>query len=69
MDPSWRKPAGMIAILALIAVLAILVGTFSQQIGNLPSLAQGLIYVVVGIVWITPLKPLLRWMETGKWRE
>ncbi|MGP0730965.1 DUF2842 domain-containing protein, partial [Escherichia coli] len=23
---------------------------------------------VAGIVWILPLKPLLLWMETGRWR-
>ena len=25
--------------------------------------------VVAGLAWILPLKPLLRWMELGKWRE
>ena len=25
-------------------------------------------YTVAGIAWILPLKPLLRWMETGSWR-
>ena len=24
---------------------------------------------VAGIVWIAPLRPILLWMETGKWRE
>ena len=46
----------------------VLVASFSSQIGALPVLVQMLIYVVLGIVWITPLKPLLRWMETGNWR-
>lgn len=65
---SWRKPVGMFAILALILVWVILVASFSGQIGALPVLAQCVIYLVLGIVWITPLKPLLRWMETGRWR-
>ena len=65
---SWRKPAGMFAILALIFVWVILVASFSRQIGALPILAQCLVYLVLGIVWIAPLKPLLRWMETGRWR-
>lgn len=65
---SWRKPAGMFAILALILVWVVLVASFSKEIGSLPVLVQALIYVVLGIVWIAPLKPLLRWMETGRWR-
>jgi Protein of unknown function (DUF2842) len=67
--PTWRKPAGMAIILAMIAVLAWAIGTFASDIGRLPILVQALVYLVAGIVWIAPLKPLLRWMETGKWRE
>jgi len=65
---SWRKPAGTLAILLLILVWVVAVASFSAQIGALPILAQLAIYIVLGIVWITPLKPLLRWMETGSWR-
>ena len=68
LEPSWRKPAGALAIVALILVWVVLVASFSRQIGALPILAQMLVYVVLGIVWIAPLKPLLRWMETGRWR-
>ena len=69
MEPSWRKPAGMLAILALIAVVAALVGSFSAEIAKLPAILQGLVYVICGIVWIAPLKPLLSWMETGRFRH
>ena len=68
LKPSWRKPVGMLAILALILFWVVAVASFSNQIGALPVLVQALIYVALGIVWITPLKPLLRWMETGRWR-
>jgi hypothetical protein len=68
VEPSWRKPTGMLAILALILVWVVLVASFSATIGRLPILAQCVVYLVLGIVWITPLKPLLRWMETGRWR-
>ncbi len=66
--PSWRKPAGMFLILGLIAFWAFLIGSFSQSIGTLPGWTQIPIYLVSGIIWIAPLKPLLRWMETGRWR-
>ena len=66
--PSWRKPAGIVLILALIAAWAALVATVAHWMAGWPALAQLPFYVVAGIVWILPLKPLLRWMETGRWR-
>lgn len=69
MTPSWRKPAGMLAILALIAAVAVVVGSFSAEIAKLPGAAQGLVYLVCGVAWIAPLKPLLSWMETGRFRR
>ena len=69
MNPSWRKPAGMFAILALIAVLCVGIASLSGVVSGWPWWLQLAFYLVTGIVWITPLKPLLRWMETGKWRE
>ena len=66
--PSWRKGAGIAGILLLIALLAVLVASFSGVIGRLPVVAQAVFYLVIGLVWIAPLKPLLRWMETGRFR-
>lgn len=68
-EPSWRKPAGIFAILALIAVWATIVASLSGTVGRWPILFQTIFYVVAGIVWIVPLKPLLRWMETGKFKD
>lgn len=67
-EPSWRKPAGIFAILAVIAIWAAIVLLASPWLGRLPALAQAPVYLAAGIVWILPLKPLLRWMETGRWR-
>jgi hypothetical protein len=68
LNPSWRKPVGMLAILLLIAIWCALIVSFSAAIGGWHPLIQLAFYLVTGIVWITPLKPLLRWMETGRWR-
>ena len=68
-QPSWRKPAGIFAILALIAVWAMLVASLSATVGEWPILIQAIFYLVAGIAWILPLKPLLRWMETGRFRQ
>jgi hypothetical protein len=68
MSPSWRKPAGMIAILVLITLWCALIVSFATTVGGWHWAAQMVFYVITGIIWITPLKPLLRWMETGRWR-
>ena len=67
-NPTWRKPAGMLLILVLITAWAGLVASLSGPIGRLPTLVQTIIYCFAGIIWIAPLKPLLRWMELGRWR-
>ena len=69
IEPSWRKPAGIFATLALIAVWAVLIASLAGEIGTGPVLAQALFDLVAGIAWILPLKPLLRWMETGKFKD
>ena len=68
-EPSWRKPAGIFAILALITVWAVLVASLSALVGGWPVLIQTIFYLVAGIAWILPLKPLLRWMETGRFKD
>ena len=69
MEPSWRRPAAIAAILLLILFWAVLIASFAPQIGRLPILVQALFYLIVGIAWIAPLKPLLRWSQTGPWRQ
>ena len=66
VQPSWRKPAGIFAILTLIAVWAALIVSLSETVGRWPILLQAIFYLVAGLAWVLPLKPLLRWMETGR---
>ena len=68
-QPSWRNGAGIAAILLLIAALAVLVASLSGTIGRWPVLVQALFYLVAGVIWIAPMKPLLSWMETGRFRR
>lgn len=68
-EPSWRKPAGALLILAIIAVWVFAVASLSGIVGGWPRMAQATFYLIAGIAWILPLRPLLLWMETGKWRE
>ena len=66
MTPSWRKPAGMLLIVAIIILWAALVASLSSVVGRWHWVVQLAFYVVAGIVWITPLKPPLRWMVGGR---
>lgn len=67
--PTIRKPIGIAIILAMITLLGWAIGSLASQISQLHMALQAIFYLVAGIIWIAPLKPLLRWMETGKWRE
>jgi predicted membrane channel-forming protein YqfA (hemolysin III family) len=68
-QPSWRKPFGILLILALITAWAAIVATLADRLPDMPWPVRALFFIVAGIVWILPLKPLLRWMETGRWRR
>jgi hypothetical protein len=69
VSPSGRKPAGIALILLLILGWAGLAASAAPLLDGLPWPVHALYYTAAGIMWILPLKPLLRWMETGKWRE
>lgn len=66
--PSWRKPVGMLGILAYVIVWAIGIASLSGIVGDWHILIQAVFYLIAGIIWIFPLKPVLKWMETGRFR-
>jgi uncharacterized membrane protein len=68
IKPTWRKPAGVLLILAYITGWTMLVVSQWELIGSLPILIQAVIYLIAGVIWLYPLKPLLIWMETGKFK-
>ena len=67
-QPTWRKPAGILLILFIILVWSIIVVSASDYIGALPVLVQSVIYLIAGVIWIAPMRPLMIWMETGSFR-
>ncbi len=66
IEPSGRKLTGIAMIMALIVLWALLVASLASWVGDWPVLVQAVFYLVTGIIWIFPLRPLLRWMETGR---
>jgi hypothetical protein len=69
MEPSGRTLAGTAIVVALIAAWALLVASLADTIGGWPVLAQALFYLVAGVIWIAPLRPLLTWIATGRFRR
>ena len=65
--PTLRIPFGILALLLGLIVYALAVVWASQWIERLPSLAQALVYLVLGVIWLLPLRRFLIWMETGRW--
>ena len=66
--PTLRIPLGILALLAVLAAYALGVMWASQWIGRLPTLLQALVYLVLGLAWLLPMRRFLIWMETGRWR-
>ena len=66
--PTWRIPVGILALIAALIVYAGLIARYVPDlIGGWPTLAQTIVYLVLGILWLLPLKRFLIWMETGRW--
>jgi hypothetical protein len=64
--PSWRKPFGILLILLLIVLWAGIVVSLADWLPPLWWPFRALFFIGAGIVWALPLRPLLRWIETGR---
>ena len=59
-----RKLIGTLAMLAFVLVYAPLAMALAEsRIREVSGLVQALAYAVLGLAWIIPLLPLIRWME------
>jgi hypothetical protein len=67
-DPSPRKLVGIALIVAIILLWATFVASLSPFVGKWPVLVQAPYYLFVGVAWAIPLKPLIRWIQTGSFR-
>ena len=66
--PTLRIPLGILGLLFCLALYALAVMWVSQWIERLPTLAQAAVYLVLGTIWLLPLRRFLIWMETGSWK-
>lgn len=67
-EPTLRIPLGILALLAVLLAYGVAVAHYAPPlIGSWPTLAQTVVYVVLGLIWLLPLRRFLIWMETGRW--
>ncbi len=60
-----RKPIAMLITVLFLAVWATIAATIGSAITEWPQLVQFVFYVVAGIGWVFPLKPLMAWMNSA----
>ncbi|GJE45226.1 DUF2842 domain-containing protein [Methylobacterium soli] len=59
-----RSLIGTIGILAFVILYAPLAMAIADsRISQAPALIQTVLYCLLGIAWIFPLMPVIRWME------
>lgn len=68
-EPTLRIPLGVLGLFVALMVYGLLVARYiAPLIGNWPALVQTPVYILLGVIWLLPLKRFLVWMETGRWR-
>jgi hypothetical protein len=67
-EPTWRIPVGILALIAALTIYGVLVAIYVPRlIGGWNALLQTPVYLVLGLIWLLPLRRFLIWMETGRW--
>ncbi|GGD91713.1 hypothetical protein GCM10011515_09220 [Tsuneonella deserti] len=63
-----RIPLGILGLLSMLGAYALVVARYLPElVGTWPAWAQAIAYLLLGIVWLMPLRRFLIWMETGRW--
>lgn len=64
MPRRTRKLIGTLGILAFVLIYGpVAMALAESRILEAPKLVQTLAYAVLGLAWILPLMPLIRWMQ------
>lgn len=67
-NPTWRIPIGVLALVIALGIYSLAVANYlGPHITTWPPMVQLPVYVLLGVVWLLPLRRFLIWMETGRW--
>lgn len=61
-----RKLVAVLLMLAFMVLWIWAAGTLGSHMTGMPRWVQLLFYVIAGIGWILPLRPLLKWMNANQ---
>jgi hypothetical protein len=61
-----RKPVAILLMLAFMALWVWGAATIGSRLTDAPSWLQLVFYVVAGIGWVLPLRPLFLWMNANQ---
>ena len=66
-EPTLRIPLGVLGLFAVLIAYGILIARYiAPLIESWPALGQLPVYLLLGVVWLLPLRRFLIWMETGR---
>lgn len=65
MRRSRRKPIAMLAVLGFLAVWIWAAASIGSAMTGAPQWQQLGFYVIAGIGWVLPLRPVFAWMNRG----
>lgn len=64
MRQTHRKLVGTVVMIVFVCVYALVAMALAQgRITEASKLVQTVAYVVLGLAWVLPLLPLIKWME------
>ena len=67
-EPTWRIPVGVLTLFGALMLYGTLVARFvAPLMAGWHVLLQTPVYILLGVVWLLPLRRFLIWMETGRW--
>jgi predicted membrane channel-forming protein YqfA (hemolysin III family) len=64
MRQTHRKLIGAVVIIVFVCVYALVAMALAQgRITEAPKYVQTIAYIALGLAWVLPLLPLIKWME------
>lgn len=65
MKPSTRRILASVGVLVFLAVWIIAAATIGTYLATAPKWLSLLFFIIAGIGWVFPLRPLFKWMNSG----